>query len=394
MQIPLAKHDDSVKHHNRVSLEVLAPLRRTVLMDKVLGNILDALPDSALVLNQERQIVAVNKALLRTCGLSSDEALVGKRPGEAIHCLFSGDGPDGCGTGIHCTVCGAFRSFLESQQLNAPSTSESHLTLHDGTALDLEVTSTPIVIDNLTLTLCILKDVSAQKRHQVLEKVFFHDVMNTVGSIRHIVAMLGDDHVKPETKTHYRQLIAELSEKLVEEIAHQRRLVAAEQGEFRPSPGIVPVASLMAELHRFYSSHDLAEGRNLILGEVADCVILSDNALVRRILGNLIKNALEAAVRGGTVTMKCRESSDTVTFAVHNEGVIPQEVQLQLFQRSFSTKGGEGRGIGTYSIKLFGEKYLQGKVSFKSSEREGTTFLLTLPKRMQDRSSRSVEASN
>lgn len=57
---------------------------------------------------------------------------------------------------------------------------------------------------------------------------------------------------------------------------------------------------------------------------------------------------------------------------------MPDEVKLQIFQRSFSTKG-RGRGIGTYSIKLFTEKYLEGKVSFTSKEGEGTVFTVELP---------------
>jgi sensor histidine kinase regulating citrate/malate metabolism len=51
---------------------------------------------------------------------------------------------------------------------------------------------------------------------------------------------------------------------------------------------------------------------------------------------------------------------------------------LQLFQRSFSTKG-EGRGLGTYSIKLLTERILNGKVSFTSSMDDGTTFRVLIP---------------
>ena len=65
---------------------------------------------------------------------------------------------------------------------------------------------------------------------------------------------------------------------------------------------------------------------------------------------------------------------------VNNSAVVPQDVQLQVFQRSFSTKGAAGRGIGTYSMKLFGERYLGGEVGFVSRELEGTTFRLRLPK--------------
>jgi len=49
-----------------------------------------------------------------------------------------------------------------------------------------------------------------------------------------------------------------------------------------------------------------------------------------------------------------------------------------LFQRSFSSKG-SGRGLGTYSMKLFGEKYLDGEVSFESDRIKGTTFTISLP---------------
>ena len=54
---------------------------------------------------------------------------------------------------------------------------------------------------------------------------------------------------------------------------------------------------------------------------------------------------------------------------------------MQIFQRSFSTKGQPGRGIGTYSIKLFGETYLGGRGFVSPAEApEGTTFSIVLPK--------------
>jgi len=58
---------------------------------------------------------------------------------------------------------------------------------------------------------------------------------------------------------------------------------------------------------------------------------------------------------------------------------MPLEVQRQLFTRSFSTKG-TGRGLGTYSIKLITEKYLQGTVSFVSNEEQGTVFTVRYPR--------------
>jgi sensor histidine kinase regulating citrate/malate metabolism len=58
---------------------------------------------------------------------------------------------------------------------------------------------------------------------------------------------------------------------------------------------------------------------------------------------------------------------------------MPSEVQLQVFQRSFSTKGA-GRGLGTYSMKLISERYLQGCVSFVSTAPDGTVFSADYPR--------------
>jgi sensor histidine kinase regulating citrate/malate metabolism len=53
---------------------------------------------------------------------------------------------------------------------------------------------------------------------------------------------------------------------------------------------------------------------------------------------------------------------------------MPDDVQLQVFKRSFSTKGA-GRGLGTYSMKLLSEQYLNGRIALISSPQAGTTFV-------------------
>ena len=53
---------------------------------------------------------------------------------------------------------------------------------------------------------------------------------------------------------------------------------------------------------------------------------------------------------------------------------MTEAVKLQLFNRSFSTKGENGRGFGTYTVKLLLERYLNGHVEFNSTEKDGTYF--------------------
>jgi signal transduction histidine kinase len=62
---------------------------------------------------------------------------------------------------------------------------------------------------------------------------------------------------------------------------------------------------------------------------------------------------------------------------------MAREIQLQIFQRSFSTKG-PGRGLGAYSIKLLTEQYLQGSVTFSTSPKKGTTFIASYPLKLDE----------
>ena len=93
----------------------------------------------------------------------------------------------------------------------------------------------------------------------------------------------------------------------------------------------------------------------------------------------MLKNAIEASSEGQAVTLSCDSEDEVISVNVHNAAAIAHEAQLQIFNRSFSTKEGVGRGIGTYSMKLLGEEYLKGCVSFTSTADTGTTFTLTLP---------------
>ena len=57
---------------------------------------------------------------------------------------------------------------------------------------------------------------------------------------------------------------------------------------------------------------------------------------------------------------------------------IPENVTLRIFERRYGTKAGTGRGPGTASMKLIGERYLVGRVSFTSGD-EGTQLTFRIP---------------
>ncbi len=335
---------------------------------------LDAVPEIVLVLNPQRQAVFANDAVLHLLRLASRDDAVGQRPGELIGCVHAGE-HCGCGTSEFCRTCGAVNAVLRSLKGSA-STQECRIPLKNGDALDLRATARPIQLDGKLFSVFTLQDISGEKRRQVLEKIFFHDVLNTAGIVSMCAATIEEDPALTS------DVIAELSrsaQRLVDEIQNQRDLLAAENGELKPRPDMISVQAFMRDLSGQCARHQVAEGRRVELVEPDEALtLIIDETLLGRVIGNMIKNALEASDPGQTVTLSCTVVDGGVRFAVHNPTPMPVNIQLQIFNRSFSTKG-IGRGLGTYSMKLLSERYLHGHVEFESSPETGTTFTATYP---------------
>lgn len=236
---------------------------------------IDAMPDMVAVLSSTRQIVAVNQTLLNAFVASADE-LLSKRPGEAIQCIRVEEGPDGCGTSKYCSACGAVNAILESQQSQQKVTCECRILIHAASVavpLDLHVTAVPFTIGGETLVLLALADVSQSKRLEVLQRVFFHDVLNTAGCIEGYV------------------------EQIIEETPENRE-ARAEAGDLATHPVPMQTSFVLKELHSQYQKHPLAEGRTLEVQCDWDGEIVVDRQLLYRVFGNMLKNALEATTPG------------------------------------------------------------------------------------------------
>lgn len=336
------------------------------------------MPDFLMVLNDKRQIVAVNQQLMNAFGVENPETLLGLRPGEAAGCIHVAEGPDGCGTARNCSVCGAVLAILASQETGLPQQRECHLMMgNDCTALDLDVLATPMKIEHEDFIVLALRDMSSEKRRYVIERVFFHDILNSAGGIRGLASILVDG-VDPLKDQQYKQWMVTLSDNLIEEINHQRRLLQAEQGTYIPTIESVELNEILNDVKHMYENHERTPGRILMLEEPPSISLSTDKPMLRRIIGNMLLNALEASKPGDSVLLKGDIIADNIRISVINPGIMPLDVQLQVFKRSFTTKGKEGRGLGTYSMKLFGERYLSGKVGFSSEDR-ATTFYIDLP---------------
>lgn len=340
------------------------------------SDLLDAVPDVLMILNRQRQIVYYNDSLSQALDLGENEALC-CRPGETLDCMHAMETEGGCGTTEFCRLCGVANSILDSQEGQTVE-HECRITQKRlGDSLDLRVTANLFHYKDEDFTLLSVTDISDEKRREALERIFFHDILNVAGGLMGLSELLADSPV--EEASSYSGTIHGLSRQVVQEIKAQRDLLAAEDGELTILPRVLASTELLEDARSFFGDNPCAEGKTIRIEPDAQRVeFVSDVTLLTRVLNNVIKNALEATNPDGTVLLGCGMEGDEVAFRVHNSSVMSRDVQLQVFQRSFSTKG-RGRGLGTYSMKLLSERFLHGRVSFTSSPEEGTIFTARYP---------------
>ncbi|MFO8031144.1 MAG: HAMP domain-containing sensor histidine kinase [Desulfohalobiaceae bacterium] len=363
----------------RDTQQTLQEQLRLVQSKECLQQTLDALPQMAMVINQKRQLVMANQALLDL--LSQTKQVLGKRPGEVLGCVHAGYGEQGCGSTSFCRYCGAFQALMHSVEGQAWQ-EECRLLRKKGQeteALDLAVCSNPLQIEGHDFFLVYLTDISQDKRKQTLERIFFHDLLNTAGGIQSVLELLQEEVQGQPQAQELTSLALQQAQKVVDEIQAQKQVMAAETGTLQLNQQHVLSQDMLRKLQFNFTYRSENEDKVIELGPGSEPGLMhTDPVLLERVLGNMLKNALEASKPGEKVSLGAQAQNSELIFWVHNPGYIPEDVQMQLFKRSFSTKG-KGRGLGTYSIKLLGEDYLGGRVWFESDPEAGTTFYFSLP---------------
>ncbi len=366
----------------RAGAEELRAQIAAVAANPIVDAILAGLGGVAVIVNRQRQILAINAAYLEQLGLDDPAGALGLRPGEALGCVHAHDHPAGCGTARVCESCGAAVAMVTSLRHERAEERECALLAMRGAApvsLDLRVRALPLRLESHGLLLVLLDDVSESKRCACLEQAFFHDLNNVLvgllDSCAEVSERLTGEHAALAAELH------QLAARVAREVAVQRALALPGSRLRVDAPQRAPIAALLAAAADTARRHPSASGRRLgVASTVPGSAIETDPVLLQRVLLNLLLNALEASPADGEVRLWVEDEPARVVFKVWNQGAIPPAVAPRIFQRYFSTKTGPARGQGTYAAKLLGERYLGGHVGFRSDEPGGTLFWIELPR--------------
>jgi len=113
--------------------------------------------------------------------------------------------------------------------------------------------------------------------------------------------------------------------------------------------------------------------------EDAPMPLMADPELLHRALSNLVLNAKDAMPEGGTVTISATNREQNVEIRVSDtgQGMTPEECE-RLFTPYYTTKE-HGTGLGLAIVQSIVADHA-GTIAVESHERQGATFVITLPR--------------
>ena len=355
--------------------KVMSPQPADDRLQPLLAAMLDSSPDAILVLDQQQRVVFINQALMNFLTIPVRELVYGLNPGAIFQCVDADQPEPQCSETEPCKMCGVLR-IIDSNVIGQNIIQDVRVLQPDLTPLELRVSGRPLLIENQLYTMFTLRDIGVERHRLLLDRLFFHDIMNTAGLVKGYADILRD--ATDDELTLIQEQLSRTSARLINEIETQRVLTAAENDDLYVDWALASAGALLEDLQAEYLHHEVARERSIEIVSLDPSILTTDSTLLGRVLGNLIKNALEASSPGQVVSLSCWQADTAIVFAVHNPTVIPPHIQPHIFKRAISTKG-QGRGIGTYSAKLLTERYLNGQIAFTTSEAEGTTFSVSYP---------------
>lgn len=347
----------------------------------VVTGLVKAINGVLAVCNGNRQILAVNDELLKLIGVEDPGQILGLRPGEALNCIYSHRCEGGCGTSEYCRSCGAAVALVLSLSEDRPVEKKCAITVNSVREKEdffFRVRSTPMQIDDEKIIMLTMQNITQQQNLESLEKLFLHDVSNLAAAISGLSEFAGE--CEPEDMPLLLKALNTTSSRMINEIKLQRLLVSANNSGYFPETTTISLKEIFDDSVDMISGHPAISGKKLRKPEILpEKHFDSDKTLILKVLQNMLINAFEATEAGRAVRFWVDCGKRELTFCVWNHLPIAEEMQRRIFQRNYTTKKEGGHGLGTYSMKIFGEKLLQGRVEFESSEDRGTVFRFTLP---------------
>ncbi len=217
-----------------------------------------------------------------------------------------------------------------------------------------------------------------------VERIGRHDLKTPLNSILAVPRLLREGRTPTREELDLINVIERAGYRILNMVNLSLDLFKMEEGTYRFEPRPVDVMEVVGKVMIDLVSH--AESKSVLIRTVvngkassvqAPVYAWGDELLCYSMLGNLMKNAIEASPEGGLVTVSVEGPRDVIMVRLHNSGAVPAAIRESLFEKYHSVGKSEGTGLGTYSARLMARTQ-GGDISMRTSDESGTTISIWL----------------
>jgi signal transduction histidine kinase len=333
-----------------------------------LYNVLETLPAYVILLDKDHRVPFANKIFRERFGESC-----GKRCHEYLFNLDS-----------ECENCVTYKVYKE----NKPQ----HWYWTGPDKRDYDIYDFPFKeADGSTLILEMGIDITEQKRMEKQLKdserlaaigatagMVGHDIRNPLQAITGDVFLAKSDvNALPESEE--KNSLKESLNAVEENVQYINKIVTDLQDYAKPLSPCPEKTDLQLVIEELLRKNGLPKNiQHQVKVESKARTIMADSAYLKRIIANLVTNAVQAMPNGGKLKIHAYKEGEDAVITVEDTGAgIPEEARSKLFTPLFTTKS-KGQGFGLAVVKRM-TGALNGTVSFESQLGKGTTFKIRLP---------------
>ncbi|HEY0903111.1 MAG TPA: ATP-binding protein [Marmoricola sp.] len=241
------------------------------------------------------------------------------------------------------------------------------------------------------LVLALVEDRTREHRVESIRRDFVanvsHELKTPVGAIRLLSDAVIDAADDPEAVQRFAGRMHAESERLARLVQQIIELSRLQGDDPLDEPVAVPVDDLLSRAVDEHTTDAQANGIDLVRDGDTGLVLLGNREQVAVALGNLVANAIAYSPTRSTVVVAAHGAGDCVELSVSDQGIgIPAEEIDRIFERFYRVDPARHRSTGGTGLGLSIVKHVAashgGDVRVWSVEGQGSTFTLTLPRKV------------
>lgn len=263
----------------------------------------------------------------------------------------------------------------------------------DKVKITLQVTAVPVLDQSKEVEFVVVVFEDITKEHQVdrMKTEFIslasHQLRTPLSAMRWYLEMLQDGDagkLKPK-QAEFITSVSESNLRLISLVNSLLNVSRIESGRIIIEPKETDLGKLLnSVLSDVKVAIEKKKQKAIISINSKFPTIVTDQSLLRNALMNLLTNAVKYTPEKGEITILASRKEKEIVIQISDTGYgIPQKEQMNVFTKFYRgsnilKKETDGNGLGMYLVKSVIDS-LNGKITFESTEGEGTTFFVHLP---------------